>query len=383
MPRTVTRTALIAGAAVGAAALALIAQQRGPREQPLTEKMAIDEYDPKSTLVVPQHPVTRARYPFIDVHNHQRAASPEEVDKLVKDMDSINLRLMVNLSGGWGDNLKKMVANMKGRYPDRFVIFANINFEGVGKPGWGERAAKQLEQDVRSGAQGLKFFKNFGMDVKDDKGERVHVDDPRLDPIFEVCARLKLPVLIHTAEPASFFQPVDKFNERWLELKQFPQRARPPEKYPSWETLMNEQHNLFARHPRVIFINAHLGWLGGNLSELGRLMDQLPNMYTEIGAVLAELGRQPRAAREFFIRHQDRVLFGKDIWEPSEYHVYFRVLETADEYFDYYRKRHAFWKMYGLDLPDNVLRKLYYENALRILPGVDGRAFRSSQTARQ
>jgi len=168
---------------------------------------------------------------------------------------------------------------------------------------------------------------------------------------------------------------MDKSNERWLELKTHPGRSRPPSKNPSWQSLLDEQHRLFAKHPKTIFINAHLGWLGGNLDELGRLMDAMPNMYTEIGAVLAELGRQPRHAREFFIKHQDRVLFGKDSWNASEYPTYFRVLETDDEYFDYYRKYHAFWKMYGLALPDGVLRKLYYENALRIIPGVDRTEF--------
>ncbi len=353
---------VLTGAVVAAAAFA-------------QKAMTIEEYEPRSTLVTPQHPLTRAKYPFIDVHNHQLDMSAGYVDKLVRDMDSINLRVMVNLSGGSGAALKNIVQSMRGRYPDRFVVFANLEFKGIDAPDWGTRAASQLEEDARTGAQGLKFFKNFGMEVKYADGARVHVDDPRLDPIFKVCARLKLPVLIHTAEPASFFQPIDKTNERWLELKQFPQRARPPEKYPSWETLMDEQHNLFARHSNVTFINAHLGWLGGNLAELGRLMDRLPNMNTEIGAVLAELGRQPRAAREFFIKYQDRILFGKDIWEPSEYYTYFRVLETADEYFPYYRKRHAFWSMYGLDLPDEVLRKVYYKNALRIIPGLSAAGF--------
>jgi len=213
------------------------------------------------------------------------------------------------------------------------------------------------------------------MDAKDSHGQRIHADDPRLDPVWAMCAKWKKPVLIHTGEPASFFQPQDKNNERWLELKQFPSRARPADRYPNWETIMGEQHHLFASHPQTIFINAHLGWLGGNLAELGRLMDQMPNMYTEIGAVLAELGRQPHFAREWFIRYQDRVLFGKDTWEPSEYPYYFRVLETADEYFDYYRKRHAFWKMYGLNLPDEVLKKLYYRNALHIIPGLNAAGF--------
>jgi len=339
------------------------------------QTLSIEEYEPKSTLVVPQHTLTRARYPFIDVHNHQYGLTPEKVDKLVTDMDGINLRIMVNLSGGYGDTLAKNVHILKDRYKDRFVVFANLDFSNIDAPDYGRRAAAQLEQDVHNGAQGLKFFKNFGMDLKDGKGQRIHVDDPRFDPVWDMCARLHIPVLIHTAEPWSFFQPQDRFNERWLELKQFPQRARPPDRYPSWETLIGEQHHLFASHPKTIFINAHLGWLGGNLAELGRLMDQMPNMYTEIGAVLAELGRQPRFAREWFIQHQDRVLFGKDIWAPTEYYCYFRVLETADEYFDYYRKRHAFWKMYGLDLPDEVLKKLYYKNALRIIPGLNAAGF--------
>jgi predicted TIM-barrel fold metal-dependent hydrolase len=337
--------------------------------------MSIEEYDPKSTLVVPQHPVKRAKYPFIDVHNHQYGLTPESVDKLVADMDSINLRIMVNLSGGYGERLKENIAILKSRYKDRFVVFANMDFSGIDDPDYPQKVANQFEQDLKNGAQGLKIFKNFGMDLKDTKGQRIHVDDPRFEKVWEVCAKWKVPVLIHTGEPWSFFQPQDRVNERWLELKQFPQRARPPSRYPTWETLMAEQHHLFASHPKTIFINAHLGWLGGNLAELGRLMDQMPNMYTEIGAVLAELGRQPRFARQWFIQHQDRVLFGKDIWEPTEYYYYFRVLETADEYFDYYRKRHAFWKMYGLDLPDDVLKKLYYKNALRIIPGLNAAGF--------
>ena len=338
---------------------------------------SIEEYEPKSTLVVPQHPTARAKYPFIDVHSHQNGAMPaDKLQKLVKDMDSLNLQVMVNLSGGYGERLATGVKNLKGHYPARFVVFANLNFNGIDEPDYGRKAAAQLEQDVKQGgAQGLKLFKNFGMDLKDGKGQRIHVDDARFDPVWEMCSLLGIPVLIHTGEPWSFFQPQDRFNERWLELRQIPGRARPPERYPSWEMLMGEQQNLFTRHPKTTFIDAHLGWLGGNLAELGRLLDRMPNVYTEIGAVLAELGRQPRFAREWFIRYQDRVLFGKDTWEPTEYPCYFRVLETADEYFDYYRKRHAFWKMYGLDLPDEVLRKIYYKNALRLVPGIDASAF--------
>lgn len=352
------------------------AQQTQTQSQ--TQAMTIEEYDPKSTLVVPQHPVLKARYPFIDVHHHPRLNTPADVDQLIKDMDNINLRILVNLSGSTGNPLKKKVELLKSRYADRFVVFANLSFEGIDAPGYGHRLAQQFEEDVRNGAQGLKIFKDLGMDVKDTKGQRIHVDDPRFDEVWEAAGRLGVPVLIHTAEPKSFFDPIDKNNERWLELKQFPRRARPPERYPSWDTLMAEQHHVFEKHPNTKFIAAHLDWLGGNLAELGRLLDTLPNMYTEVAAVLAELGRQPRFAHDWFIKYQDRVMFGKDAWDPrdpAEYQCYFRVFETSDEYFDYYRRRHAFWKMYGMDLPDDVLKKVYYKNALRVIPGLNASQF--------
>jgi predicted TIM-barrel fold metal-dependent hydrolase len=348
-----------------------------PRERPAGERptMSFEEYDPKSTLVVPEHPKTRAKFPFIDVHNHQTRMLGDWVSKLVAEMDKLNMQVMVNLSGGYGERLKQTVEGMKRQYPDRFVVFANINFTGIDDADYPGKAAKQLEEDIANGAQGLKIFKDFGMDRKDTKGNRIPVDDPRFDKVFQVCAKHNIPVLIHTAEPQPFFQPLDKNNERWLELTQFPSRYRPPDRYPSWDTLMNEQMALFARHPKTKFINAHLGWLGCDLAELGRRLDKLPNMYTEMGAVLYELGRQPRAAKAFLTKYQDRVMMGKDIWEPSEYHSYFRVLETADEYFPYYRKRHAFWRMYGLDLPDDILKKIYYQNALKVIPGLDARKF--------
>lgn len=341
------------------------------------QDLTFEEYEPRSTLVVPQNPVKRAKYPFIDVHNHQwrgGTMAEAQLDTLVMQMDSLNMAVMVNLSGGSKDRLQAMVGNMKGHYPSRFVIFANVDFTGIGSPDWAARTVAQLEADVRNGAQGLKVWKNLGMDVRDTAGRRVPIDDPRIDPVWAKCGELGIPILIHSADPRSFWEPHDRFNERWLEMKQFPERNHAQDST-TWQQLINEQHNLFRKHPRTIFINAHLGWYGHDLAALGRLMDELPNMYTELGAVIYELGRQPRFARQWLIDYQDRVLMGKDIWQPSEYHVYFRVLETADEYFDYYRRRHAFWKMYGLDLPDEVLKKLYYQNALRIIPGIDRSLF--------
>lgn len=352
------------------------AQQQAPKEQ--LNEMSFEEYDPKSTLVVPHHPTKRAKYPFIDIHNHQWDMSEGKLKELVGHMDDLNMAVMVNLSGrgrGSENTLKDNLGNVKAHYPNRFVIFTNIDFANIDEPDWGLKTAKQLEADVKMGAQGLKIYKNLGMTAKDKNGNRIPVDDPRIDPVWAKCGELGIPVLIHSADPAMFWQPRDKYNERWLELKERSDRYRDPKLYPPFEQIIGEQHKVFRKHPKTIFINAHLGWMGSDLARLGKLMDELPNMYTEIGAVLAELGRQPRFAREWFIKYQDRVLFGKDAWSPEEYHTYFQVLETADEYFDYYRKRHAFWKMYGLSLPDEVLKKLYYKNALRILPGVDKSAF--------
>ena len=336
----------------------------------IAQTLTYEEYEPKSTLIVPEHKTPRSKFPFVDIHSHHSTLTPEYVDKLIREMDSINLQVMVNLSGGSGERLKQTVQAMKGRYPDRFVVFANLTFDDLNEPGYGKRAAARLDQDFKNGAQGLKIFKNYGMDLKYKNGNRVKVDDPEFDPVWDKCAELKIPVLIHTAEPSAFFLPIDKYNERWLELKQFPQRARPPEKYPPFETLMEERNHMLAKHPGTKFILAHLGYHGNDLARLGRLFDAYPNAYVDIAAVLAELGRQPYTARDFLIKYQDRVLFGKDIYEPSEYTQYFQVMETRDDYIEYYRRRHAFWRIYGLNLPDDVLKKIYYKNAAKLVPGM-------------
>lgn len=334
------------------------------------QEMTFEEYRPRSTLRVPATETPRARLPFVDVHSHHRF-TPERVDSVLAVMDRLNMAVVVNLSGGSGARLAENV-RLAAKAGGRIVHFANLDFQGIDEPGWGERAAAQLEQDVRvHGARGLKIFKNLGLDLKDGSGARVPTDDPRLDPVWRKAGELGIPVLIHTGEPAAFFEPHDADNERWLELKQYPSRARPPERYPRWEQVMAEQHNVFRKHRGTTFINAHLGWMGNDLGRLGRLLDEHPNVVTEVAAVVAELGRQPRTARDFFVRYQDRVLFGKDTFAEAEYPTYFRIFETGDEYFDYFRRRHAFWQMYGLDLPDAVLRKFYHENALRIIPGVD------------
>ncbi len=339
------------------------------------DALSFEEYNPKSTLVVPEHPITRAKYPFIDIHSHQGRMGDQDISGLIADMDKMNMGIMINLSGGSGERITKAMANVNANYPRRFGIFANVSFEGVGREGWGEAAAKQLELDVKNGVKGLKVFKGLGLRDKDIEGKRIAIDDPRLNPVWQKCAELHIPVLIHAADPKSFWDPMDADNERWLELKTHPGRKRGDDNPVSWQQIIDEEHRMFKNNPKTTFINAHMGWYANDLQKLSELMDELPNMYVEIAAVIAELGRQPRNAREFFIKYQDRILFGKDSWVPNEFPTYFRVLETADEYFPYHKKYHAFWAMYGMNLPDEVLKKVYYKNALKIVPGLDKSLF--------
>ena len=337
--------------------------------------MPFEEYNPTSTLVVPEHPIKKAKFPFVDIHNHQFDMPVNDLTTLTAEMDSINMAFMINLSGFRGLYLQQCLKNVKATAPNRFGLFVNLDWEKIDEPNFVENNLHILRQAKADGAMGLKVYKGLGLTDTDNQGNRIAVDDPRIDPIWEECGRLGFPVLIHSAEPASFWKPKDKYNERWLELKQKPSRYRDPSKVPSFESILAEQHRVFEKHPNTTFINAHMGWMGNDLQRLGEHLDRYPNVVTEIGAVLAELGRQPRRARRFLVDYQDRVLFGKDAYNVSEYYTYFRVLETDDEYFDYYRKRHAFWKMYGLALPDSVLKKVYYKNALRILPQIDSSLF--------
>ncbi len=341
----------------------------------VAQEMSFEDYNPTSTLVVSSKEIKSAKFRFIDIHSHQRDMSVEKLTTLIKDMERLNEGIMVNLSGGSGASLKEKVDNIEKSFPNRFVVFANVDFEGVGTDDWGLKAAAQLEKDVKNGARGLKIFKSLGLRYKDINGNRVAIDDERLDPVWAKCGELGIPVLIHAADPKSFWDDMDSSNERWLELKTRPRRKRSATDPAPWEQIIQEQHNVFKKHPKTNFINAHMGWYANNLGKLGALMDQMPNMYVGIAAVIAELGRQPQNARAFFDKYQDRILFGKDSWKPEEFPTYFRVLESNDEYFPYYKKYHAFWSMYGLNLSDEVLKKVYYKNALQLVPGLDASLF--------
>ena len=377
--------ALLAVAVVGGVAQApqgpqsqgALGNRPGAGRAPEFPPPSIIDYKPKSTLIVAQHPVPRAKFPVIDIHSHQPAPiSPQQLETVVKSMDPLNLQILVNATGATGDRLVQSVAALKNSpYKDRMVMFTNINFQNVG-PGYGQKAAAQLEADVKNGALGLgEIMKGFGLRATKADGTRLHLDDPELDPIWETAARLNIPVLIHTADPQEFFNPITFTNERWLELALYPDRRYPQPQFPSFETINGERDRLFRRHPKTKFIMAHLGWHANDLGRVAKMFDEMPNVYGEVGAVLYDLGRQPHTAHDFLVKYQDRVLFGKDSYQPDEFPYYWRVFETKDEYFDYYRDYHAFWKLYGVDLPDPVLRKLYYQNALKLVPGMPKTGF--------
>ena len=345
------------------------------RIQKKNNLMDIEEYSPISTLVVPQNRKTRSKFPFIDVHSHHWNMPIMNLDNLIDEMDSLNMKYQINLSGsglavfsGKQDlmdlNLSKSINNVKKNYPERFGVFVNLDLSKIGRKDFKLNTEKYLLNASKIGATGLKIYKNLGLNLKDGEGNRVKVDDDRLQFIWEKCAELNLPVLIHSGEPIAFFQNIDKYNERWLHAKQRPSSFRPSDKYPSFEVVMSEQYNMFKKNPKTTFINAHMGWYGNNLSKLDQQLIDLPNVYAEFGAVINELGRQPVSARKFFIKHQDRILFGKDNYNKEEYYLYFQVLETSDEYIEYFRKRHGLWRLYGLNLPDSVLKKVYHQNAL-------------------
>jgi uncharacterized protein len=346
---------------------------------------AITDYRPRSMLVTTETPVPRARYGVVDVHGHARGlAGPNAIEEMIGHLDALNIQVYIAADNLSGERLQEALAAINSSpHRDRFRVMTGINFQGVGTPGWAERTVRQLEADIAAGAVGVgEVSKSFGMTTRKADGSRLRIDDRELDPIWEALARLRVPAFIHTAEPPAFFQPLDMENERWLELALFADRRNYGPDQVTFEQLMEERDNLFRRHPNTTFIAAHFGWHGNDLGRAARLLDEFPNVHYEVGAILYELGRQPRAARDFFIRYQDRILFGKDSFQPSEYPYFWRVFETDDEYFDYYRDYHAFWKLYGMDLPDEVLRKLYYGNALRLMPGLPRDGFRGGDADR-
>ncbi len=375
-------------------AVVVTAQESQPLDGRDGRPLALDQFRPRPTLIVPGHNLSRAKMPVVDVHTHPRLRlrhSPARLDEFVTVMDQQNIALCVSLDGRLGSHFDEHSQYLWKKYPDRFVIFANVDWQGDGQndkweswdchqPGFGRRMADALADATRRGASGLKIFKQLGLGYREPDGSLMKIDDPRWDPIWEACGRLGLPVIIHTADPAAFFLPVDASNERWEELHRHPEWSFHGPNFPSRDELLSARNRVIERHRNTIFIGAHLANNPEDLRRVAAWLDRYPNLVVEIASRISELGRQPRAARKFFLKYQDRILFGTDgPRTPARLRLHWRFLETDDEYFPYAENPfppQGLWNIDGLDLPDGVLRKVYHENAERLIPGVRERVER-------
>ena len=365
------------------------------KRQPATLSLA--DYEPHSMLQVKETRVERARFPVIDIHTHistaarskkgveatsgrQYAAPPEE---LLAVMDRKNIRSMVNLTGGYGAGLREVVSKYDRKYADRFYSFTEPDYELLLKPDYPKLQADAIAQAHKGGARGLKILKTLGLYLRENitSGKLVKIDDPRFDPMWDACGELKMPVAIHVSDPVAFFTPTDRFNERYEELHNHPDWSFYGKDFPSNAELLEARNRVIARHPKTRFIVLHMGNFAENLANVSECMDRFDNMNVDIAARIGELGRQPRTARAFFDKYQDRILFGTDatphgdstpqqVFNDKLYEIYYRFLETDDEYFNYAPANvppQGRWQIYGINLPESILSKVYNGNAAREL----------------
>ena len=359
--------------------------------------LQLADFQPRSMLHVPETKVSRSRYPIIDIHTHLSFAARTEngvgigeemkylasADALLPLMDRKNIRVMVNLTGGVGKGLEETMRKYQQPYPERFITFTEPWWERANQPGYSKFQADEIVRAQQAGARGLKILKTLGLYLREEisKGPLVKIDDPRFDAMWETCGSLGMPVAIHVSDPEAFFLPIDRFNERFEELNNHPDWSFHGSDFPSNAELLEARNRVLARHPKTQFIVLHVGNDAENLPYVGECMDRFSNMHVELGARIGELGRQPRMSRKFFEKYQDRILFGTDavphgtdtpqqIFNDELYEIYYRFLETEDEYFDYAPAPvppQGRWRIYGLGLPDGILRKVYYENAAQLL----------------
>jgi predicted TIM-barrel fold metal-dependent hydrolase len=349
--------------------------------------LALTEFEPKSMLHVAETRVARARFTVIDFHTHvsrRRAQQPAvPAAELVKTMDAVNLHTMVNLTGGAGEDLAYAINSFDRAFPRRFVSMTEPTWTRASEPGYAAWQADEITKARTAGAVGLKILKTLGLYLRDGgpQGKLVPVDDPRFDPMWEACGKLGLPVAIHVGDPEAFFLPIDRFNERYEELSAHPDWSFYGKDFPGFKDILAARDRVFARHPKTTFVALHVGHWAENLAAVGEMLDKFRNVNVEIGARIGELGRQPRTAARFFDKYQDRILFGTDaiplgtqtpqqVFGADLYHIYYRFLETEDEYFDYAPARlppQGRWRIYGLGLGEQILRKVYHENAQRVL----------------
>jgi len=335
--------------------------------------LLLKDFATKPMLHGAVHEVPRAKFPVIDVHNHVNDPGGIHGDfippaQVIRRMDAANVQKIVILTGMWGDKLQGLLDKMVKPYPDRFMAFTQIDWSKIDDPNFSAEMVAQVDDAVKRGALGLKVLKDLGLGVKDKSGKLIAIDDPRIDPVWEECGRLNIPVAIHVTDPEAFFHPSDKYNERYEELMSNPSWSFYGPQFPKKETLLSQRNHIVEKHPRTTFIALHVANWPENLDAVSEWLDKYSNMYVEFGARQAELGRQPRRARKFFEDYQDRVLFGTDSEpDPAMYANHFRWLETADEYFPYWGyPGQGRWEIYGMELPDSVLEKVYHKNAEKI-----------------
>lgn len=369
--------------------------QLGCRRQPQAPAPAdlpLSQFEPRSMLRVPETKVERPRFPVIDFHAHLSWSPglgkeggpqfPGKVEEILPVMERKGLRMMVNLTGGRGEVLEQVIAYWHKPHPDRFLVFTEPWWNRVADPNYPKLQAEEIEKAHRAGARGLKILKTLGLYLREQvtSGPLIKVDDPRFDPMWETAGALKMPVAIHTSDPEAFFLPIDRYNERWEELHAHPDWSFHGRDFPSSRELHEARNRVMARHPKTQFVCLHMA-VSEDLATVSEWMDRYPNMWVEFGARIGELGRQPRTARKFFEKYQDRILFGTDavphgneypqqIFCDQLYEIYYRFLETQDEYFDYAPARippQGRWKIYGLGLPEKILKKVYHDNAARLL----------------
>lgn len=337
-------------------------------------ELKLADWQPQTQMVAEPTPITKARFPVIDIHNH--LGDLDKTEEYLAEMDKAGVWKCVSLDANSADDFyKEHIRVSRAVAKERFLPFFRPDFSKIDQPGFGAREAQKLEEAVRMGARGLKIAKSLGLTYKDKTGKIVPVDDPRIDPIWAKCGELGIPVMIHVSDPKAFFTPTDRFNERIDALGIRPEWSFHGDQYPSKEEILDQRNRVIARHPNTVFIGAHFGNLPEDLDRVGAWLDVYPNFHVDIDARMGELGRQPYTTRRFMIKYQDRILFGTDTPPSAEsYRVYFRFLETDDEYFDP-NPAHPYqgrWMVYGLYLPEVVLEKIYNKNALKILGMLKG-----------
>lgn len=376
----------------------ILVSAQNPASSPIGYKSAADadqkktvllkDFKPVSMLHAPVHQVDRAKFYVIDVHNHVNDAAhiddPMPPQRVIEVMDNTNVKTIVILTGMWGEKLQAVIDQMVKPHPGRFMVFTQIDWSKVNDPNFGEEMAAQIRDSVKRGARGLKLLKDLGLGVRDKSGKLLAIDDPRLDPVWEECGKLGIPVFIHSGDPEAFFHPTDATNERYEELMEHPDWSFYGQDFPSLDSLLEARNRVFAKHPHTTFVSLHMGW-PENLDWVQSMLDKYPNVMVEFGAREAELGRQPRRTRDLFLKYQDRVMFGTDNGLSEDmYRNNFRWLETADEYFDYWgAPGQGRFEITGLALPDEVLEKIYHVNAERLFSQFRGGTATASSEGHQ